>query len=439
MPWPSITRARPDRGRSALRPLATVRIRLPWTSTSPGNGSAPEASSTMTSVNSTEPISASLGSARLAAHVHRYCSQRIAPPLAPVNGPGGARLSDRVQRAADASSRRAAPAHSTITSQTSGRPPAGEHGADARPTSPSALATPLQISSVKPMATAAMNTGAIEAVRLNRRTSAKASIIRNIGTKAPGDALVQPGQIGLARPQAVAAGGDDLLQLAELELARRPGEQLDPRRCRSRRASRASRSRSTARSADAGAVTCCSRQPSGIVRGRSSVEPLGQDAVGTATEDRDVSTSPTATAFGRQPDDVVAAPQPVVVRRPGPPPGRCRYSPMPHMPQLGGGARHRQVVDRELDRDQRQARRQQHAQNARRAHADAPDHHQLAVAQQVGHREQSGDQGRDRHQLGQHDRQPQAEIAQAGGEAALRAPGPARARRRSGRSPWRSR
>ena len=35
------------------------------------------------------------------------------------------------------------------------------------------------------MATAVMNTGAIEAVRLNRRTRAKASIIRNIGTKAP--------------------------------------------------------------------------------------------------------------------------------------------------------------------------------------------------------------------------------------------------------------
>ena len=31
----------------------------------------------------------------------------------------------------------------------------------------------------------AMNTGAIEAVRLNRRTSANASIIRNIGTNEP--------------------------------------------------------------------------------------------------------------------------------------------------------------------------------------------------------------------------------------------------------------
>ena len=60
-------RSQPVRARSGCGPCATARTRLPWTSTSPGNGSAPDASSTITSVSSTDPIPASLGACRAGA------------------------------------------------------------------------------------------------------------------------------------------------------------------------------------------------------------------------------------------------------------------------------------------------------------------------------------------------------------------------------------
>ena len=248
---------------------------------------------------------------------------------------------------------------------------------------------------------------------------------------------MQPGEVGLARAQAVAAGGDDVQSCPS------PSSRGGRARSWMRSTSIVPGQSRVAELLDAAvgdprAGDVVEPPAARDVGGRGGVDALGQDAVVAAAEDGDVADLADGDGVGRQADDVVAAAQPVVAA--GLALGRA-VAIVADAPQaqLAGRVRQREIVDRELDR--RPGPRPAGSSIQRiveRAHAAAPDDDQLAVAQQVGDREQAGDQRRDRHQLGEHDRQPQAEIAHARGEGP-RASAPARGRRRSGRSRWRSR
>src|SRR3954447_13832707 len=308
MPWPSITLAAWSRA-IWLRPLATVRIRLPWTRTSPGNGSAPDESSTITSVSRIDPISASLEGAACGAHPP-IIAPRIALPPPTVNGRAGSRpLAGYDTARAGPAVAHGEPEHDHR--QRHRRPPAGEHGADQAD-----------------LAQGAGDTAGDQQRETHGDSGHEHRRYRR-GPAEPPDqgerqhhqehrhertrqALVQPGQVGLAGAKPVAAGGNDIFQLAEPEFARWPGEQLD--------SSDVDRPGPVERRDPAGFPAGDDRardlRQTPAARndgGRRRVNPLGQDAVRAATEDRDVAHLAHRDRVRRQPDDIGAAAQPVIV------------------------------------------------------------------------------------------------------------------------------
>src|SRR3954454_19516392 len=225
MPWPSITLAAWSRAIWA-RPLATVRIRLPWTRTSPGNGSAPDESSTITSVSRIDPISASLEGAACGADPPIIAS-RIALPPPTVNGRAGSRpLAGYDTARAGPAVAHGEPEHDHR--QRHRRSPAGEHGADQADLAQGAGDTAGD-QQRKPYG---------DPGHEHRRDRRRPAEPPNQGEgqhhqehrhERARQTLVEPRQVGLAGAKPVAAGGDDILQLAEPEVAGRSGEQLDSR------------------------------------------------------------------------------------------------------------------------------------------------------------------------------------------------------------------